>query len=354
MLAHGGGGGLRREPATQAVGRGRDHAVGRHPCWLGPACTRASGWSPQPQCPGLSAGGTSRMNASSPQGHPGRKCYFRGNSCLFPYDIAGKGTAFSSLDRLRIPSCLSWCWCWGVGTVATVADPPAPVQPEPHPPRATRWAHGTSPVLLRPGEASFLTRAWEGREAGPCTTSGSQPPSVALGGQCLQESVFPKAGPPWLPEPRQAPTPPDGISYRGARAGRLQRESEPPMQAVGRGGDHAVPGGDHGCSSADAECHGAAGRGRAVPGPAGRSHAGRLGEEPALCAHGVHHGPGGGSRARGVFLGTRVDVWGSRGRNEGAGGGFRACGGTASTAGHTRDPARGRKPASGTRGRAPF
>lgn len=56
----------------------------------------------------------------------------------------------------------------------------------------------------------------------------------------------------------------------------------------------------------------------------------------------------------GCSWGHGVDVWGSRGRNEGAGGGFRACGGTASTAGHTRDPARGRKPASGTRGRAPF
>ncbi|XP_012919878.1 PI-PLC X domain-containing protein 1 isoform X5 [Mustela putorius furo] len=43
-----------------------------------------------------------------------------------------------------------------------------------------------------------------------------------------------------------------------------------------------------------AGCHGAAGRGRAVPGPADRTHAGRLGEEPALCAHGVHNGAGGG------------------------------------------------------------
>uniref|UniRef100_A0A7N9CZK1 Uncharacterized protein n=1 Tax=Macaca fascicularis TaxID=9541 RepID=A0A7N9CZK1_MACFA len=39
---------------------------------------------------------------------------------------------------------------------------------------------------------------------------------------------------------------------------------------------------------------GAAGRRGAVPGPADRSHAGGLGEEPALRPHGVHDGPGGG------------------------------------------------------------
>ncbi|XP_050633502.1 uncharacterized protein LOC126947140 isoform X1 [Macaca thibetana thibetana] len=41
--------------------------------------------------------------------------------------------------------------------------------------------------------------------------------------------------------------------------------------------------------------HGAAGRRGAVPGPADRSHAGGLGEEPALRPHGVHDGPGGGA-----------------------------------------------------------
>ncbi|XP_032185944.1 PI-PLC X domain-containing protein 1 isoform X1 [Mustela erminea] len=50
----------------------------------------------------------------------------------------------------------------------------------------------------------------------------------------------------------------------------------------------------HQLSIPGAGCHGAAGRGRAVPGPADRTHAGRLGEEPALCAHGVHDGAGGG------------------------------------------------------------
>uniref|UniRef100_A0A7N9DI67 Uncharacterized protein n=1 Tax=Macaca fascicularis TaxID=9541 RepID=A0A7N9DI67_MACFA len=40
---------------------------------------------------------------------------------------------------------------------------------------------------------------------------------------------------------------------------------------------------------------GAAGRRGAVPGPADRSHAGGLGEEPALRPHGVHDGPGGGA-----------------------------------------------------------
>lgn len=58
-------------------------------------------------------------------------------------------------------------------------------------------------------------------------------------------------------------------------------------------------------SSAGAECHGAAGRRGAVPGPAGRTHAAGLREEPAFRPHGVHERAGGGRWARGAGDGRR-------------------------------------------------
>ena len=244
-------------------------------------------WGAAPVHAGLSATHpscqwrTSRRGASSPRGYPGCRYDSPVNSCFFHYGVACKGPAVPFTLCGPLPASPS---AGGVGTVLRICDSPGasclPLSP-PQGPREAPWSQAPrqGPSWWLPwkrGRQGLAGRSGGRYRAEGPFTAGRDLAASIWGWMCPVSpgSTFPNAWPKRRPEPRQASIPTHSTSNAGPRVG-----ISTPTPSRGTGAVSQPRWGPHGpqqrrgplCTGA--ERHRAAGRGRAVPGPADRAHA---------------------------------------------------------------------------------